>query len=303
MINYLLKIINNPKLIIVALIANKYFYWLNDEKFIKVVYYLRMNKRLNLDNPRSFNEKIQWLKINDRQKIYTALADKFQVREYISDKVGEKYLIPLIDNYVDPNEIDFSNLPNSFVLKTTHDSGGVIICNNKTKFNEFAAKKKLSKLLNNNFYYKGREWPYKNIEPKIICEEFLMDESGLQLKDYKIFCFDGEPKYIQVDIDRLTNHRRNIYDLDWNLLNLGICYPTDPQYKIPMPKCLDKMLLLSKKLSEGLKHLRVDLYINTNKIYVGELTLYHGSGFEKFNPEEYENIFGDLLKINIDEHK
>ena len=302
LITYLLKIINNPKLIIVALIANKYFYWLNDEKFLKVLYYLRTNKRLNLDNPTSFNEKIQWLKINDRQKLYITLADKFKVREYISDKVGEKYLIPLIDNYYNVNEIDFNKLPSSFVLKTTHDSGGVIICNNKTKFNRYKAKKKLSKLLNNNFFYKGREWPYKNIKPRIICEELLKDESDLQLKDYKIFCFNGEPKYIQVDIDRFTNHRRNIYNLDWDYIDFEICYPTDPQYKIPRPECLDEMLLLSKKLSESLKHLRVDLYISSNKIYVGELTLYHGSGFEKFNPEEYGNIFGNLLKINIDKH-
>lgn len=270
---------------------------LPDNMYLKLVYFLKTHKRLNLKNPRTYNEKLQWLKLYDRKPIYTIMADKYRVREYVAKKIGEEYLIPLIGIYDNFDEINFNKLPSQFVLKCTHDSGSIVICKEKTKFDFQNAKKKISKHLSKSYYYLSREWVYKNIKHKIICEKYMVDESERELKDYKFFCFHGEPKIIQVDFNRFEDHKRNFYDLKWNFVDLSLQYPNDPKKVISKPKKLDKMIRIASKLSEGINHVRVDLYMIKNDIYFGELTFYPEAGFGKFEPEIYDTIFGNWLKI------
>ncbi|KDR94658.1 TupA-like ATPgrasp [Peptoclostridium litorale DSM 5388] len=292
-------IIRNPKRLAVCIIDNKYFKWISDEKFIRFVYYCRTGKKLNLEKPNTYNEKLQWLKLNDHNPKYIKLVDKYEVREYIRKEIGEEYLIPLLGVYEKFEDIDFKKLPDEFVIKSTHDSGGVVLCNSKSEFNISKAKKKINRSLNRNYYYKGREWPYKNVKPRIVCEALMIDESEKELKDYKIFCFNGEPKAIQVDYDRFTNHKRNIYDIDWNYIPMTLHYPTDPTVHIKRPSKLGEMLDIAKKLSSGFPHVRVDLYSIADKIYFGELTFIHGSGFEKFDPAEFDERFGKWMSLPL----
>src|SRR5699024_5952469 len=232
--------------------------WLPDDIYLKAIYRARMHKKLNLKNPITFNEKLQWLKINDRKPEYTQMVDKYEVRKYIEAQIGEEYLIPLLGVYDTFEEIDFDKLPNQFVLKCTHDSGGLVICHDKSQLNIKRAKKKINKCLRRNYYYLGREWVYKDINPRIVCESLMVDESGVELKDYKFFCFSGEPKIIQVDFSRFTNHKRNFYNLEWDLLDLSIKYPNDPNTKIIKPDKLEEMIKLASKLSSDYPHVRVD---------------------------------------------
>ena len=265
--------------------------------WLKIEYYIRLNKDLNLSNPKTFNEKLQWLKIHDRNPKYTQWVDKFEVRKYIAETIGEEYLIPLIGAWDKFEEIDFSRLPNQFVLKCTHDSGGVFICKDKSKFNIESARKKINKLLKRNYYYHAREWPYKNIKPRIIAEKYMVDESEKELKDYKIFCFNGEPKIIQVDYNRFEYHKRNIYDLEWNYIEAKIKYPNDDSVIIDKPAKLNEMIILAKKLSKNIPHVRVDFYSIYNDLYFGEMTFYHGSGFEYITPKELSKEMGNWINL------
>ncbi len=293
------KITNQPEKILVNILYR--LSWITkripDEKYLKIVYKSILKTELNLNNPETFNEKLQWLKLNDRNPQYINMVDKYEVKKYVANSIGEEYIIPTIGVWERFEDIDFNQLPNQFVLKCTHDSGGLSICKDKKEFSIKEAKKKLSKSLKRNFYYFGREWPYKNVKPRIIAEKYMVDESGIELKDYKIFCFNGKAKFILVDFGRFSNHYRNIYDLDWNLLDLQIKFPSDNNNKIPKPKKLDEMINIAEKLSKDIPHLRVDLYSINEKIYFGELTFYHGSGFTNFLPEEWNNIVGDLLEL------
>lgn len=270
---------------------------LPDFIFLEIVYFKVFHKFFNLSNPKTFNEKLQWLKLNDRNPRYTTLVDKYEVREYIKEKIGEEYLIPLLGVWNTFDEIDFDKLSNQFVLKCTHDSGGIKICTDKRKFDYKEAKKFFSERIKLNYYYSGREWPYKNVKPRIIAEKYMVDESGIELKDYKIFCFNGEPKLIQVDFGRFTEHKRNIYDLNWNLLDLSIQYSNDKKHIIDKPFNLEDMIKLSRILSEGIPHIRVDWYSINGKVYFGELTLYHGNGLEEFNPEIWNLKLGEMINL------
>jgi len=256
-------------------------------------------KKLDLENPRTYNEKIQWLKLYDRRPEYTMMADKYEVRNFIKAKIGEGYLIPMIGLYNTVDEIDFEELPDKFVIKCTHDSGSVVVCTDKSKLEIDSVKRHLQKYLSRNYFLVGREWVYKNISPRIICEEYLVDDSGKELKDYKVFCFDGEPKVIQVDFDRFVDHKRNIYDTKWNLLDVEIHFPKNSSKVIPRPSQLEEMLEVAHKLSENIPHLRVDMYLSRGKIYFGELTFTHGSGFETFRPQSFDNLLGSWIKLPI----
>lgn len=277
--------------------TKKIFDYLPDKIFLRIRYYHAFKKSLNLKHPRTFNEKLQWLKLNDRNSIYTQMADKYKVREYVSKKIGKQFLIPLINVWDSVEEIDFNILPDQFVLKTTHDSGGVRICKDKRKFNFEEATHFLGERMKKNYYYCGREWPYRDVKPRIIAEKYMADESNYELKDYKIFNFNGEPKFIQVDCDRFSNHKRNIYDIDWNLLNFKYNYENETQKIIEKPIVLKKMLNLARKLSENTKFLRTDFYVINDKIYFGELTFYPEAGFGKFIPESIDLEIGKLLEI------
>ena len=261
---------------------------LSDEKYLKKKFFLSMGYPLNLDNPQTFNEKIQWLKLYDRCPEYTMMVDKYAVREYIAKKIGKEYLIPLLGVWDSPDDIDFESLPNQFVLKCNHNSGlGLCICKNKSELDIKKVKRGLKRGLGQDYYLHGREWPYKNVPRKIVCEKYMTDESGVEPKDYKIFNFDGEPKIIEVDYDRFVEHKRNLYTIDWQYIEAEIQYPADPDYHIERPERLEKMLGLARILSEGFSHVRTDFYCIDDHIYFGELTFYHGSGFEKFRPEKF----------------
>ncbi len=268
-----------------------------DEKFLKKKFQVVTGETLNLEHPQSFNEKVQWLKLYDRNPVYTTLVDKYEVKNYVADRIGLQYIIPTLGVWNNFDEIDFEKLPDQFVLKCTHDSGGVVICRDKNDTDWHNARRLIDRSLKRNYFYRGREWPYKNVTPRIIAEQYMTDESKTELKDYKIFCFNGEPKLIQVDFGRFDVHKRNLYTTEWDYLEASIKYPNDPAVQIPCPVKLREMLETARKLSEGIPHARVDLYSVKDKIYFGELTLHHGSGTEKFTPAELGRQMGDWLVL------
>jgi len=286
-----------PKVWTLYMLLRKPGRLLSDKTFLKFKYWALTGKKLNLENPMSFNEKLQWLKLNDRRTIFTTMADKHAVREYVKNIIGEEYLIPLLGIWVRPEDIDFDTLPKQFVLKCTHDCGSVIICHDKYTFDRDAAIKSLNKCLKENYYWQGREWPYKNITPVVIAEECLVDESGVELKDYKVFNFNGVPKMIQVDFDRFGNHRRNLYSTDWKYLGYTSRYPTDPNVVIKRPLQLEKLLDCAKRLSSGIPFVRTDFYSINEKIFFGEITFYHGGGMETFYPEEWDFKLGSWIQL------
>lgn len=278
-------------------LINKLSIFIPDRALLKVKYKYHTGKNLNLFQPKKYTEKLQWLKLYNRKTEYTNYVDKFEVRAFISKTIGEKYLIPLIGCYDNVNEIKWDDLPNKFVLKCTHGSHCNIICEDKSKLDIQKSKKQLKKWMKRNWFWYGREWPYKNVKPRIICEEFMVDESGVELKDYKFLCFNGEPKVIQVDYDRFSNHKRNLYDIKWNYIPVSFLVPSDKGVNIKKPEKLAEMLNLAKILSKDHPHLRVDFYSIENNIYFGEMTFYPESGFGKFSPEEYDSKMGKLITL------
>ena len=272
-------------------------YIIPDKIFLYIQFRYRTKCKLNLKNPISFNEKIQWLKLYDRKPEYTIMSDKYEVRNFIRDKIGEKYLIPLIDVYETFDDIKFDTLPEQFVIKCTHDSGSILFCRDKQSFNIKKARNYLSKALKTNYFYHGREWAYKNIKPRIIVEKYMVDESGTELKDYKLFCFNGEPKLIQVDFERFANHKRNFYTPDWEYVNIINDCPPNPDIDFEKPLHLSLMLDLSVKLSVNIPLLRVDFYSIYDKILLGELTFYDGNGMNSYEPPEWNTILGQWLKL------
>ncbi len=268
-----------------------------DKLFLKLHFLISCKKVLKLSNPVTYNEKIQWIKLYDRNPLYATMADKAEAKKYVAEKIGKEHIIETYGVWNSFEEIDFEKLPNQFVIKSTHDSGGVVICKDKNSFNFDEAREIINKSLKRNYYYCGREWAYKNIKPRIIAEKYMVDESGCELKDYKVFCFSGEPKIIQVDYDRFINHRRNLYTTDWEYIEGTSKFPTDKSHKIEKPAVLNEMLDYARVLSKGFPQLRVDFYIVEDKIYFGELTLYHGSGFEKYEPEELGVTLGNYTVL------
>ncbi|MDY2699365.1 MAG: ATP-grasp fold amidoligase family protein [Lachnospiraceae bacterium] len=268
-----------------------------DKIYLKMMYQVNMGKKLNLKNPVCYNEKLNWLKLYDRKDIYTKMADKYAVREIISQRLGEEYLIPLLGVWEHVEDIDFSKLPNQFVLKCTHDSESVIICRDKSLFDEKAAVKKLSEAMKRNYYYYSREWTYKNIKPRIIAEKYMEDSVDGELRDYKFFCFDGIPKAMFVATDRGKGETKfDYFDVNFKHLDLIQHYPNATQ-PIRKPVNYDKMLEFSKILSKDIPHVRVDFYEVDGKLYFGELTFYHFGGYMPFEPESWDIVFGEWLKL------
>lgn len=254
----------------------------------------------NLDNPKTYNEKLQWLKLNDIHPEYTHLVDKYESKEYVRKIVGDEYIIPTLGVWDAFDEIPFDKLPNQFVLKTTHDSGGVVVCPDKSKLNIKAARKKLEKSLRHNYFYEHREYPYKDVTPRIIAEKFMVDESGSELKDYKFFCFDGKCKMMFIATGRRINDVRfDFFDTEFHHLPFKQGHPWSGK-EIAKPENFDEMVRLSEKLSKGFRHVRVDLYNINGKIYFGELTFFHFSGNVPFEPEEWDYKVGEWLKLPID---
>ena len=210
-------------------------------------------------------------------------------------EIGKEYIIPTLGVWDSPEEIDFDKLPKKFVLKCNHDSGSVIVCHNKDNINYEKIIKKLKKSLKRNYFWTSREFNYKNIEKKIIAEEYISDNNSNELTDYKFFCFNGEPKFIQIDRNRFTNHTRNFYTIDWKYIDVEYGCKNDENINLDKPKFLEDMISLAKKLSIGFAHVRVDFYFSNGRIYFGELTFHHGGGAMKIIPEEYDRIWGDML--------
>lgn len=297
----LIKVLQNPRRILLHFLQLNIFFLLPDKFYLQILYKIRMGKKLDLKNPKTYSEKLQWLKLYDHNPLYKKLVDKYEVRKYVADTIGENYLIPLLGVWNAFDQINFNELPNQFVLKCTHDSGSVLICTDKATWNVNIAKKKLNKCMKRDYFYLGREWPYKDIKPRIIAEEYIVDESGTQLKDYKIFCFHGKPRMIEVDFDRFIDHKRNVYDTNWNYLNIETNYPAHPEIKIDKPKELNTMLILAEKLASDFPHVRVDFYTFDHVIYFSEITFYHASGMGKITPLQFFQEMGSW--INLDQVK
>lgn len=295
----ILRLLKNPRKMIKPLGHRGLFNWLPDMPYLKLVYRAEMQKKLNLNEPKTFNEKLQWLKLYDRNPIYTKYVDKYEVRSYIAETIGEEYLIPLIGEvYDNVDEIDWDMLPSAFVIKCTHGSSTNIVCRDKSKLNINETKKRLREWLNKNWYSFGREWPYKNIKPRIICEKYMVDESGIELKDYKFFCFNGKVKFFKVDFNRFSDHRANYYDLNKKLLYFGeVKCPPDYQRKLELPSNIYDMVILAEQLSRGKPFLRVDFYNISGRIYFGEITFFPASGFGKLEPDEWDYKLGSWIEL------
>lgn len=282
------------------ILSNKGFYKkMDDKSFLEKKYYLIMKKKLNLENPETFNEKLQWLKLYDRKPIYTDMVDKFTVRKYIASTLGDEYLIPLIGAWDNVDDIDFNILPNRFVLKCNHNSGlGMFVCKDKSNICIKKVKKELKKGMSENYYWSGREWPYKNVKKKIIAEKYMEDESG-GLIDYKFFCFNGKVDNIMVCIDRhIDNPKFYFFDKDWQLLRLNVSGKNAPKdFTLPKPHCLNKMIEIASILSKDIPFVRVDLYECSHKIYFGEMTFFPQSGFDYNLLSETDKYLGDLITI------
>lgn len=274
--------------------------FLPDKSYIKLYYRLRVGRKLNTDNPTTLNEKLQWLKFNYRFPLQSIVSDKLLVRDYVKEKIGEEYLIPLLGSWREYDDIDFSLLPEKFVLKCNHDSGGLVVCTNKDKLNHSEAKNKIEKSLKTNFFYIGREYQYRNIKPMILCEEFISDNGKVPM-DYKIYCFNGVPDVILVCRGRFSKntHRASylFFDQEWNFQPLNKGDENLQDIDIPKPENLDKMIEVAKRLSKDFWFARIDLYNINGKIYFGEITLSPNSGFDPDIKYETDLIFGQKLKI------
>lgn len=271
---------------------------ISDKTYLKIRYRLKMKKKLPLNDPKTYNEKLQWLKLYDRNPVYSTMVDKYGAKNYIAEIIGEEHIIPTINVWDKFEDIDFDTLPEQFVLKTTHDSGGVVICQDKSKLDKVAARKKLSKSLKHNYYYNGREWPYKNVKPRIIAEEYLSALGEEGLVEYKIFCFNGVAKIVLACRGQAHGAGRinDFMDRDFNRIPVKSLNPTsktDPE----RPEQLDDIIEIAEKLSAGIPQLRVDTYIANGKIYVGELTFFHNGGMCKFEPEEWDYTFGSWIDL------
>ena len=298
-IKKIFKAICHPSYALRVLFNMHWFCRLFPEKsFLKIKYRLNMGKKLNLKTPQTFNEKLQWLKLYNRKPEMTMMADKYAVREYIKNTIGEEYLIPLINVWDRVEEIDFDSLPEQFVLKCTHNSGlGMCICKDKSILDIKKVKKALKKGMREKYFYTGREWCYKNIKPRIIAEEY-MEESNGELCDYKFLCFNGQVRSCFTCTDRFSGEGLKVtfFDNEWNRLPFERHYKQDKN-KIDKPVNFEKMKELATKLSSELLFVRVDFYEVNGKIYFGELTFFPGSGMEEFSPEEWDYTLGSWIKL------
>lgn len=293
--NLIKKVFKNPWLILEKILYTRIGKIIPTEQYLKIQYRSKFNKKLNIKNPETYGEKVQYLKVKNVDYSISSLVDKYEVRKYIKDAIGEEYLIPLIGVFNSPNEIDFDKLPNKFVLKCTHDSQSIVFCWNKNSFNADEAIEKLTAKFRRNAYDYSREYFYKDLPKRIICEEIIGDGENAP-NDYKFMCFNGKVHMIIVDYDRFTSHSRDFYDTKWNKMDITTDCPSSP-YKCSKPKLLPEMIKISEKLSAGHKHVRVDLYCVNNKIYFGELTFMPWAGLVEFHPYDWNYKLGNLLNI------
>jgi hypothetical protein len=290
------KILKNPGHLFLALSARGFFNWMPDALYLKILFRLEMDRKLDLQNPQTFNEKIQWLKLYDRKPFYAQFVDKYEVRKFIAEKLGEEYLVPLLGMWDSVDDIDFEKLPNQFVLKCTHDSGSVVVCKDKSILDKKEAIRKLKKGMKRNYFWGGREWPYKDVKSRIIAEEFLIPENGISLNDYKFYSFNGDIKFLLVCSDREKGtHKKNYFNIDFKPLNIEQKNYAKSLF-LEKPQNLEKMLIFGKKLSCIAPFIRIDFYEHNEKVYFGELTFYPNSGLLDWSGD-LDLKFGEWLKL------
>lgn len=282
-----------------ALAVRGFYNHMSDADFLKMMFKARMGAELDLENPKTFNEKLQWLKLHNRRPEYTQMVDKFGAKEYVASVIGDEYIIPTIGVWDRAEDIDFDSLPNQFVLKCTHDSGGLVICKDKDELDIEHTKERLKHALKTKFYASGREWVYQGVTPRIIAEKYMEDSETKELRDYKFFCFDGVCKCFKIDVNRFAGHSANYYDEKGNLLDFGetMC-PPDQNQRIVLPESLQKMITLAEQLSSGIPFVRVDFYDVDGNIYFGELTFYPASGFGSFTDINWDLQLGEWIDLN-----
>nr|MDD5836981.1 ATP-grasp fold amidoligase family protein [Eubacteriales bacterium] len=270
---------------------------LSDERAVKKYYKKWTGKELDLLNPVTFSQKQQWYKLNAKMPLMQICADKLAVREYVKDCGYEDLLNDLLGCYDNPNDIDIDSLPNQFVIKASHGSGFNVIVKDKRRLDWKHTRLMLKSWMHQNIAWGGREWVYKDMPRHIIVEKYLEDETG-ELRDYKFFCFNGEPRFMQLEVGRYTNHNtRNFYDMDWNLMPFGKSIPHNPAVVVPKPYLFDEMKRIAKDLCKPFQFVRVDMYQANGKIYFGELTFFPAGGAPDFIPAEYDKIVGDMWKL------
>lgn len=266
--------------------------------YLKRMFKHRVKEELDFDNPVSFNQKIQWLKLYNRNPEYTKLVDKYDFKLYVEDTLGSGLTFPTLGVWNDFDNIDFEQLPNQFVLKCTHDSGGLVICNNKEQFDFNAARKKIQHCLKRNYFINSREWLYKDVKPRIIAEPLMIDSSGEELRDYKFMCFGGVVRCIFTCTDRYSNDGLKVtfFDTNWQRMPFERHYPADPKV-VQKPDSFDEMLRISEKLSADIPFVRVDFYEINSRPYLGEMTFFPGGGMEEFTPREWDDTLGEWIKL------
>lgn len=298
-IRKLVKIIIDKNFRTMVLGRRGFYKTMPDDIYLKRVFKCYMGRTLDLENPKTYNEKLQWLKINERRPEFTMMVDKYKVRNYIKQVLGEEYLIPLLGVWDEPDEIDFNSLPDQFVLKCNHNSGrGMYICTNKKELDVRSVKKNLEKGLKEEYYYAGREWPYKDVPKKIIAEKYMIDPVTKDLMDYKFYCFNGQVKFVMINSDRNSDQptKADYFDRSFNWLDFRWGYEHS-HIKPEKPHDFEKMIEIAEKLSQNMKHVRIDLYYCANKIYFGEITFFDGSGFDKIEPLEWDYRIGSWIEL------
>lgn len=276
---------------------SKLYNYIPDKWAVKIKYRNNFLKKLDLKNPVTFNEKLQWLKLYDRRPEYTQMVDKIAAKEYVAERIGEEYIIPTLGAWESFDEIDFDTLPDQFVLKCTHSSGDAVVCKDKSKLDKTKARETLEKSLHKDYYLMGREWPYKNVKRLIFAEKYIEDEETQEARDYKFFCFGGEVKCFKVDFDRFTEHHTNWYNRSGGLLPYRAKSIAECAAEIELPKELPVMIQLAETLSRSISFVRVDFYCVNKQIYFGELTFYPASGFLRFNDDAWDKQMGDWLTL------
>lgn len=272
---------------------------MSDKFYLSVLWKIVMGYELDWKHPKTFNEKLQWLKLYDRNPLYTTLVDKVEVKKWVADKIGEQYVIPTLAVYKSVDEIDMDKLPDRFVLKCNHDSGSVVVCKDKSSFDLEAAKRKLDKGLKHDFYSDAREWPYKNVERCVFAEQFVEDGRLHDLPDYKFFAFDGEVKALFIATERdnkTTETRFDFFDMDFNHIEVTNGHP-NADVLPDKPKQFDKMVKFSEILSKGIPQVRCDFYEADGELYFGEMTFYHWGGMTKFNPSSFDLKMGNWITL------
>lgn len=292
-----LRLLKTPGRMITPLAQKGFFDWMSDEAYLKLRFRCEMGYKLDLENPQTFDEKLQWLKLHDKNPLYPQMVDKYRAKEYVASVIGQQYIVPTLGIYDRYEDINFEELPQQFVLKCTHDSGSIYICRDKSHMDRERAEHILKRGLKRDPVRYAREWPYREVPRRIIAEKYLEEEGHQEVKDYKIFTFSGKAAVIQVHMDRFTNHISNIYSPDWELIPASFNYPSDLRRVVPRPENLELMIELAETLAQGLPHVRVDFYSVGSRIYFGEMTLYHCGGFGKFGSEEWNYKLGELLVL------